>query len=61
MKEFFKKEPILRGIRTFFQAAAGVITANLLLIDITDSKAIKTLVAAAVAAGIAAAMNIEKE
>lgn len=61
MKYFFKREPVKRAIRTFIQAAAGYIAVNIAITDISDSNAVKTLVAATVAAGIAAVMNIEKE
>lgn len=61
MKNFFKREPVKRAIRTFMQAAAGYIAVNIAITDISDSNAVKTLVAATVAAGIAAVMNVEKE
>lgn len=61
MKEFFNNEPIRRAIRTFLQAAAGYIAANIAVAvsDMENSHAIKVLFASAVAAGIAAVMNIE--
>lgn len=61
MKEFFNSEPIRRALRTFMQAAAGYIAANIAVAvtDMENNNAIKALFAAAVAAGIAAVMNME--
>lgn len=61
MKEFFNREPVKRAIRTFLQAAAGYIAANIAVAvsDMENSHAVKILFASAVAAGIAAVMNIE--
>lgn len=61
MKEFFNSEPIQRALRTFMQAAAGYIAANIAVAvtDMENNNAIKALFAAAVAAGIAAVMNME--
>ena len=61
MKELLSKEPIRRAIRTFIQAAAGFVAVNVVTLDITAENAIKGLIISAIAAGIAAAMNIEKE
>ena len=63
------KDWIKRSLRTFIQTAAGFAATNLLLyvpqIGDTNFDAIKTsligLATAAVAAGIAAAMNYKKE
>lgn len=61
MKDLFNREPIKRALRTFMQAAAGYIAANVAVAvtDMENNNAIKALFAAAVAAGIAAVMNIE--
>ncbi len=58
-----KKEWAKRAVRTFGQAFAGVIVAELAAgVDITDGKGILTLVIGpAVAAGIAAVMNMDKK
>ena len=61
MKELLKKEPIKRAIRTFIQAAAGVIAVNVATLDLTAIEAVKGLIISAIAAGIAAAMNVKKE
>ena len=61
MKELLSKEPIRRAIRTFIQAAAGFVAVNVATLDITAENAIKGLIISAIAAVIAAAMNIEKE
>lgn len=62
------KETLKRAARTFLQAAAGYIAANL-VISVTgagsDGNALKnalvTLVAAALAAGLAAVMNLPRK
>ncbi|MBP3573254.1 MAG: hypothetical protein J6J71_01450 [Prevotella sp.] len=61
MKEFLKKEPVKRAIRTFIQAAAGYIAVNLGADTLTTRTAVLGLIASAIAAGIAAAMNAEEE
>ncbi len=61
MKEFLKKEPVRRAIRTFIQAAAGFVAVNVVTLDFTATNAVKGFIISAIAAGIAAAMNIEKE
>ncbi len=59
MKEFFKREPVKRAIRTFVQAAAGYIAVNFGADTLNTRTAVLGLIASAVAAGIAAAMNVE--
>lgn len=61
MKDLFNREPVKRALRTFMQAAAGYIAANIAVAvtDMENNNAIKALFAAAVAAGIAAVMNME--
>jgi 1,4-dihydroxy-2-naphthoate octaprenyltransferase len=61
MKDLFNREPVKRAIRTFIQATAGYIAANIAVTvtDMENNNAIKALFAAAVAAGIAAVMNME--
>ena len=59
MKNLKNKEWLYRALRTFIQSAAGYIATNIALIDLTDSAAVKTVVAAAVSAGIAAIMNAD--
>jgi hypothetical protein len=61
MKELLKKEPVRRAIRTFVQAAAGFVAVNVVTLDFTATNAVKGFIISAIAAGIAAAMNIEKE
>lgn len=66
LKAFFNREPVKRAIRTFVQTAAGSILANLAAGNFsTDDTAIKStlisLGASAVAAGVAAVMNLNKE
>lgn len=62
------KECIYRAVRTFLQAAAGYLAANLVLVvsntDTADFDALRValigLVSSAVAAGLAALMNMKK-
>ena len=61
MKEFLRKEPVRRALRTFIQAAAGFVAVNVVTLDFTATNAVKGFIISAIAAGIAAAMNIEKE
>ena len=61
MKEFLSKEPVKRALRTFIQAAAGFVAVNVVTLDFTATNAVKGFIISAIAAGIAAAMNIEKE
>lgn len=62
-KSMMKKEWIRRAARTFGQAAIGVIVADLAAgVDITDLKGVLTLVVGpAIAAGLAAVMNMDKK
>ncbi len=57
MKWIRKKEWLYRAIRTFIQAVIGYAAANIALIELTDSTAVKTLLASAISAGLAAIMN----
>lgn len=59
MKWIRKKEWLYRAIRTFIQAALGYAAANIALIELTDSTAVKTLLASAISAGLAAIMNAD--
>ena len=61
MKEFFKSEAFRRGARTFVQAAAGYVTIHIMDVDFSVKDAVMGLIAASVAAGIAAAMNIDSD
>lgn len=60
MKKFLKREPVKRGLRTFIQAVAGYIVVNVVTLDFSSNNAVKGFIIAAIAAGIAAAMNIKK-
>ncbi|MBQ2582234.1 MAG: hypothetical protein II574_11475 [Ruminococcus sp.] len=57
--KLLKKEPVRRALRTFVQAVAGYVTVNVIAADLSTKNAIAGFIAAAIAAGIAAAMNIE--
>ena len=59
------KQTAKRAARTFIQAAIGSIVANAAVLDFSEGKeilkgAICTLLVSAIAAGIAAVMNLEK-
>lgn len=61
----FTKETLRRALRTFLQVAVSYLAANLCVVDFTAesdvvSSAIFGLVVSALAAGIAAVMNLEK-
>lgn len=60
MKEFFKSEAFRRGARTFVQAAAGYIVIHAMDVDFSAKDAVMGLIAAAIAAGIAGIMNIDR-
>ncbi len=71
MKNFLKsigitKDTLIRAGRTFIQAAAAYIIANVAIVDFNSDKqivksAVAGLAASAIAAGIAAVMNLDKE
>lgn len=60
----FTKETVQRTLRTFIQAAIAYIVANIALVDFSDKSILKSavvgLITSALAAGIAAVMNLEK-
>lgn len=61
----FTKETLKRTIRTFFETAIPYIVTHLAIIDFTDTneiikRSIIGLIVSAGAAGIAAALNLEK-
>lgn len=55
-------EPLYRALRTFIQAVVGYLTAQVMVtgFDNFDKKAIITLIASAISAGISAVMNLNK-
>lgn len=62
----FTTETLKRALRTFIQAAVAYIVTHITIIDLTDAdevikRALIGLVVAAISAGIAAAMNLEKK
>ena len=61
MKNLLSKEPIRRGLRTFIQAAAGYVVVNVATFDFSAQDAVIGFCVAAIAAGIAAAMNPEQK
>lgn len=60
MKDFFKKEPVHRALRTFGQAAVGYVLVNVVSLDFSADNAVKGFVIATIAAGLAAVMNMKK-
>lgn len=61
MNEFFKSEAFRRGMRTFVQAAAGYVVIHIMDVDFSVKDAVMGFIAASIAAGIAAAMNIDSD
>ena len=61
MKNLLSKEPVRRGLRTFIQAAAGYVVVNVATLDFSARDAVIGFFVAAIAAGIAAAMNPEQK
>lgn len=67
LKALYNKEPVKRAVRTFLQTACSTFAVNLTAINFidTDAKALKaalaSLIAASLAAGAAAVMNLKKE
>ncbi len=61
MKDFSKKHPALyRAIRTFFQAAVGVIVAALAAVNgIVDDVEWQAVIVLAVSTGLSAVMNLK--
>jgi hypothetical protein len=62
----FTKKTLKKAARTFLQTAIGYATANVAFVDFTAGKkvvisALIGLLTSAVAAGVAAAMNLEKK
>lgn len=61
----FTKETLKRALRTFLQTAIAYIAVNIAVIDFTEKKAAESavigLIISAVAAGLAAVMNLEKK
>lgn len=55
---FFHKEPVKRALRTFGQAVAGYVIVNVTMLDFDAKNAVKGFIIAAIAAGIAAVMNM---
>lgn len=66
MKRKFTKDTLKKALRTFFQTAAGYIVVNIAVVDFSAGKdviysALLGLGCSAVAAGLAAVMNLEKK
>lgn len=61
MNEFFKSEAFRRGMRTFVQAAAGYVVIHVMDVDFSVKDAVMGFIAASIAAGIAAAMNMDSD
>lgn len=61
MKDFLKKEPVRRALRTFIQAAASYVVVNAAVLDFSAGNAVKGFVISTIAAGLAAVMNLKTE
>lgn len=59
MKNLAKREPIRRALRTFIQAACGYVVVNIPSLDLSAKMAVRGFAIATIAAGLAAAMNLE--
>ena len=57
---FLKKTYVKRALRTFLQTAVGYIAVNIAATDLSVKSAIIGLAVSAVAAGMAAVMNIKE-
>lgn len=61
----FTKETVRRALRTFAQTAVAYLAVNIAVIDFTETAAVKSavigLIVSALAAGIAAVMNLERK
>ncbi len=58
--KIFKKPCVKRAVRTFIQTAVGYIAVNIAATDLTVKSAALGLAVSAVAAGIAAVMNLKE-
>ncbi len=56
-----KKTYVKRALRTFLQTAVGYIAVNIAATDLSVKSAVLGLAVSAVAAGVAAVMNIKEE
>lgn len=57
---FLKKTFVKRAVRTFIQTAVGYIAVNVTATDLSVKSAVLGLAVSAVAAGIAAVMNLKE-
>ena len=57
---FLKKTYVKRALRTFLQTAVGYIAVNIAATDLSVKSAIIGLAVSAVAAGVAAVMNLKE-
>ena len=56
-----KKTYVKRALRTFLQTAVGYIAVNIAATDLSVKSAVLGLAVSAVAAGVAAVMNLKEE
>lgn len=61
MSNFLKKNCVKRALRTFLQTAVGYVAVNIAATDLSVKSAVMGLAVSAVAAGLAAVMNIKEE
>ena len=59
MRKLIKREPVRRALRTFIQAACGYVVVNIATLDMDVKSSVRGFIAATLAAGIAAVMNLE--
>ncbi len=61
LRKWLRREPVRRALRTFVQAAAGYVVVNIAALDFSAKDAVIGFFVATVAAGLAAAMNMEED
>lgn len=61
MKNFIRREPVRRALRTFGQAAVGYIAVNIAALDFSASNAVKGFIISTIAAGLSAVMNLNSK
>ncbi len=61
MINIFKKPCVKKAVRTFIQTAVGYIAVNIAATDLTVKSAALGLAVSAIAAGLAAVMNLKED
>ncbi len=61
LRRQLRREPVRRALRTFLQAAAGYVVVHISALDFSARDAVIGFLVSTVAAGLAAAMNMEED